>query len=115
MIVRTAVYVRSDEPSTETVKHIPGVAYSPAITQRQQAHWKKLHTESFDSEKFQRWVERIPGCSTCRENFRKILEINPPRFDDWQRWSWEIHNAVNEKIGKPEFTYQEACQLWGWV
>lgn len=114
MIVRTAVYVRADEPTTQTMIQIPGAAYSPAITQRQQDHWKKLHTETFDAEKFEKWIERIPGCSTCRDNFRKLIESNPPRYDDWCRWTWEIHNAVNAKLGKPKLSWGVACDLWGW-
>ena len=82
--------------------------------QNQRDHWAKLHTTQFTPNKFEEWVASIPGCYTCQRDFRKLLETNPPRFDDWQRWSWEIHNAVNAKIGKPEFTYSDACKLWGW-
>lgn len=112
MIQRTAVYVRTDEPVTESLKHVPFIATSPAINQRQRDHWKKLHTENFDAEKFEKWIERIPGCSTCRDNFRKLIESNPPRFDDWFKWTWEIHNAVNAKIGKPIMDWDAACELW---
>jgi hypothetical protein len=84
------------------------------LAQRQQDHWKKLHTETFDAEKFEKWIERIPGCSTCRDNFRKLIESNPPRYDDWCRWTWEIHNAVNAQLGKPKLSWGVACDLWGW-
>lgn len=114
MIVRAAAYLRTDEPVSETVKQVPTSAHSPAITLRQQAHWRKLHTENFDTEKLNKWIERIPGCSTCRDNFRKILESSPPRFYDWFRWTWEIHNSVNAKIGKPLVEWDEACNQWNW-
>ena len=82
--------------------------------QRQRDHWAKLHTTLFSPEDFEAWVSSIPGCSTCQRDFRKLLETNPPRFDDWQRWSWEIHNAVNTNINKPILTYSDACKLWNW-
>lgn len=84
------------------------------LAMRHREHWSKLHTTRFTPEEFEAWILAIPGCSTCRRDFRKLLEINPPRFDDWQRWTWEVHNAVNAKLGKPEIEWNEACNLWNW-
>ena len=114
MILRTAAYLRTDEPVSQSVSQVPTNAHSPAMILRQQAHWRKLHTETFDTEKFNKWIERIPGCSPCRANFRKILEYSPPRFDDWFKWTWEVHNEVNSKIGKSIVAWEEACNRWNW-
>lgn len=84
------------------------------LLQRQREHWRSLHTRRMQPEEFDKWVDSIPGCSTCQRDFRKLLETTPPRFDDWQKWTWEIHNAVNEKLGRPLVTWREACELWGW-
>jgi hypothetical protein len=84
------------------------------ILDRQREHWSRLHTTTFTPEEFEAWILAIPGCSTCLRDFRKLLEINPPRFDDWQCWTWEAHNAVNAKLGKPEIEWNEACELWNW-
>lgn len=81
----------------------------------QREHWKKLHTEIFNQDTFKIWVETIPGCASCKHDFKKILETHSPRFDDWQRWSWEVHNIVNAKINKPEISWEEACKIWGWA
>ena len=89
-------------------------AQKEALLDRQRAHWAKLHTTRFTPEEFESWIASIPGCSSCQRDFRKLLETNPPRYNDWQRWSWEIHNQVNAKIGKPEIDWQSACELWGW-
>jgi hypothetical protein len=78
---------------------------------RQRDHWAKLHTQSFDASAFESWVATIPGCSTCQRDFRKLLETNPPRYDDWFRWTVEIHNLVNQKLGKPILSFEEASQL----
>jgi hypothetical protein len=85
------------------------------LLRRQRAHWEKLHTQTFDDTTFELWVRTIPGCSTCQRNFRIWLETNPPRFDDWNRWTWEAHNAVNNKLGKPILSYADACELWGYT
>jgi hypothetical protein len=63
---------------------------------------------------FAEWVDAIPGCATCKRDFLELIKINTPRFDDWQRWTWEVHNAVNAKLGKPEIDWNEACNLWNW-
>ena len=101
------------------VKRIPKPKPTPESiqtqTQRQREHWRKLHTTRFTPEEFELWIQSIPGCSSCQRDFRKLLETHPPRFDDWERWTWEIHNLVNVKLGKLELSWQEACQLWGWV
>jgi len=84
------------------------------LVELQREHWKKLHTNRFTPEQLEVWIQGIPGCSSCQRDFRKLIKEMPPRFDDWHRWTFEIHNAVNTKIGKPEFTWLEACQQWGW-
>lgn len=84
------------------------------LAQRQRAHWEKLHTTLMDSAMFAKWVASIPGCATCKRDFLELIKINPPRFDDWFRWGWEIHNAVSRKLNKTEFTWEKACELWGY-
>jgi len=85
-----------------------------STTEKQREHWRKLHTQTFDATTFEAWVAAIPGCSACQMDFRKIIETFPPDFERWNRWTWEIHNAVNRKLGKPELSWLEACELWGW-
>ena len=80
----------------------------------QRAHWAKLHTKTFTPEEFEHWIRQIPGCSNCQRNLRRILETLSPRFDDWNAFTWELHNAVNRELSKPEFTWQESCEKWGW-
>lgn len=97
------------------IEHIdPFLKKDEYIFNSQREHWKKLHTEIFDEKKFFDWVESIPGCLSCKNNFKEILKNNPPRFADWNRWSWEVHNIVNKKIGKPYISWDEACKIWSW-
>ena len=99
---------------TETESILPVFDWKSGLTQRQRNHWRKLHTTRFTAEQLELWIQSIPGCSTCQRDFRKLLESNPPRFDDWFKWTWEVHNVVNRKLGKPEIAWEEACLLWGW-
>lgn len=78
-----------------------------SISSKQSQHWDKLHRSKFTPQEFESWVGSIPGCSACRRDFRKLIETKSPRFDDWRRWTWEIHNAVNAKLSKPDFTWEE--------
>ena len=87
---------------------------SSSLLKRQREHWLKLHTTLMDSATFAEWVDAIPGCATCKRDFMELLKINPPRYDDWFRWTWEAHNAVNLKLGKPEFTFEQAANKWNW-
>lgn len=84
------------------------------LLQRQRDHWRNLHTTRMTPAQLEEWIETIPGCATCKQKFRKIVEANPPRFDDWDRWTWEVHNEVNRDLEKPEFLFEKACKLWGW-
>lgn len=83
--------------------------------ERARKHWEELHRKKgTDAKWLAGWVKRIPnfGCS-CGEEFKRILREIPPRFDDdWFRWTVEVHNAVNRKLGKPEIDYEKACELW---
>jgi len=80
----------------------------------QQSHWKLIHTTHMDATQFEAWLDSIPSQCNCRKAFNELLKTNPPRFSDWQRWTWEIHNAVNVKLSKPEVTWDDAVKLWNW-
>jgi hypothetical protein len=89
-------------------------AKQTSLVELQRDHWQKLHTTQFTPEEFEAWIQSIPGCSTCQRNLRRRLETLPPRYDDWNRFTWELHNSVNKEIGKPEFTWSEACKKYNW-
>lgn len=91
-----------------------GPEYREKLLERQRDHWRKLHTTLFTPQEFELWIQAIPGCSSCQRDFRRLIQNNPPRFDDWHKWTWEIHNAVNEKLGKQLIAWTDAIQLWGW-
>lgn len=87
--------------------------------------WRELHTraltyEDGSDDKLFIWhfANKIPryirGCA-CDEFFNKWRAEHPPVFssrDAYFRWTWELHNAVNAKLGKPEHTLAAARAHW---
>lgn len=48
-------------------------------------------------------------CLSCRMHFDSVLTENPvPEAGDFFQWSVDVHNIVNKRLGKPEFSYEEA-------
>lgn len=85
--------------------------------------WGALHTACLDGSvcplALREFVYLYPvvlPCQNCRESFRAILEQYPmPVTNDRAilfRWSVEIHNMVNFKIGKPRMGLAEAQRIW---
>jgi len=73
--------------------------------------WEELHQKNnADAKWLSKWVKKIPqfGCA-CRESFQLILREFPPRFDDWFTWTVDVHNAVNRKLNRKEWTLEEAA------
>ena len=50
-------------------------------------------------------------CPVCREDATKMLNTSKTRLvttrSDLLRFMWQFHNLVNNKLGKPEMTYDE--------
>jgi hypothetical protein len=81
-----------------------------------QRSWSMLHRyRGCDPVFFEAWQHTIPNMCDCRNEFKTIVADFPPDFscpDAFWRWGWFIHNAVNEKLGKPLISLEEATQLW---
>lgn len=84
--------------------------------------WKELHSYIFTTKEaaevfFSVWQLKIPsfGCS-CREHWSKIVAEFPPDFSSecaFFKWGVDAHNKVNERLGKPIFSYEEALVMYG--
>ncbi len=86
--------------------HIVALGYSenPSYSE------KKAAKEFFES------LQHLLPCPTCREHYIENLKERPitPFLDnrrDLFKWTVELHNAVNKKLGKPEVTEQEALKF----
>ena len=77
--------------------------------------WMTLHIACLgcqDSKVLMDFVEgykEIIPCLSCRDHFEQVLIDNPvPEADDLFKWSVDVHNIVNKRLGKPEFSYEDA-------
>ena len=84
------------------------------------SHWYLLHTFDLDewnpaeAEHWYRtvWKPSIPvydGCN-CKKHWEQIEAVLDPQWGSrraYQLWSWQAHNAVNDKLGKPFFSLDE--------
>lgn len=89
--------------------------------------WYLLHREALEMEpdSYIKMVEDLAKkffCEICEIHFKKYLEINPPRkyknvYVGSEKlglflWSWQFHNEVNLRIGKPQMSWQAALSLY---
>lgn len=57
-------------------------------------------------------LSRTYPCADCSAHFREIIRKKPPQTatsQDLQLWMCEVHNLVNDSLGKPSFN----CSLVG--
>jgi len=77
--------------------------------------WATLHIAALaNGPQFKDFAETFPGilpCTECSQEFYKILSMYPVT-DDPFRWSVDVHNAVNRKLGKRVVSYDEAKRRW---
>lgn len=86
--------------------------------------WKELHVNALnykgnnDSAYLLRFKKRIPryttGCS-CKEFWVQWTRANPPTYgsnNEYFEWTVRAHNAVNEKLGKPALSVEDALKIY---
>jgi hypothetical protein len=64
-------------------------------------------------------LEVFIPCSACKQHFKEFKEQNRAMtyFEDDNhlglfRWTVELHNSINDKLGKRIMTFQEAIDTW---
>ncbi len=88
--------------------------------------WQELHARPYapayadasnDTAFLNAWSARVPaegGCR-CRDTWRIWFAANPAVFtsrDAYFAWTVRAHNAVNAKLGKPQYTLEQALQRY---
>jgi hypothetical protein len=80
--------------------------------------WGAFHLAclaAIDKDALKTFIETyqmVLPCLGCRLHFSKLLAENPFPDVDQFRWSVDIHNKVNESIGKPIVAYEDALKHW---
>ncbi|KAF5831263.1 ERV/ALR sulfhydryl oxidase domain-containing protein [Dunaliella salina] len=60
-------------------------------------------------------VAEFYPCSFCRAHFQSEVDPNPPDTSSnssLSLWLCDMHNKVNERLGKPLFDCSKALQRW---
>lgn len=91
--------------------------------------WLHFFGHSFDKAAWDSTIARISlildpvlspdsGCPTCHQEWQRILQVMPPDVVTNEagaaRWSFDAHNAVNKKLGKPIRGWSQAAKLFAW-
>ena len=91
------------------------------------AAWAHLHTmaayyplqpspgEQLDMRSFVLLYMRQYPCLYCRDRTMEEVERNPPRVHDraaLSEWLCEVHNEVNERLGKQSFDCKRVDERW---
>jgi hypothetical protein len=79
--------------------------------------WGAFHiaclTGTISPEFLEEFSKVIP-CPACSVHFRQLIESNPlPSMNQFE-WSVDIHNQVNERIGKPLVSVDQARAMWSY-
>jgi Erv1 / Alr family len=92
--------------------------------------WSYIHTITVIDgkegirERSERAKEILSGmgflvfCKTCRNEYEDMLKKYPLDNVDLDKpmalfaWTVKIHNEVNKKLNKPEFTVEQATHIW---
>jgi len=88
------------------------------------ALWRVIHKVAFRYEKdgqviddgvidFYKSIGHIIECKTCMRHYYKFIDENPiPRNGGLFTWTVQLHNSVNERLGKPIVSVDEAYNIW---
>jgi hypothetical protein len=87
--------------------HIIAIGYPKQPTY---AH-KRAAKEFFES------LSHLIPCPICREHYSHYLQLMPitphlDRRDDLFKWTVNLHNAVNERLGKPRVLESESLAFY---
>lgn len=88
--------------------------------------WWNLHMDGLNADNYddqQTYIRNVNKklaalpCLECRNHAMEYLIKNPVnKFsgieEGYFRWSWEFHNTVNKRLGKPELPYDLAKSLY---
>lgn len=91
------------------------------ITVQGPRFWAELHSFALRHEGKNRaihgwfldWMGDLPfyGCP-CKEHLEQYVSENTPDYQNFFEWTIDLHNAVNERIGKRTINYDDARTLW---
>jgi hypothetical protein len=89
------------------------------ILERYRRLWDNIHTKAAQvktpqqHQEFCLWMRQIVStmsCPSCRAHAQQYVLDNPPEnAKNAFVWTWEFHNNVNQRLGKPQLDYGTAA------
>lgn len=81
------------------------------------AYYPDTPTKSYqeDMKSFILAYARFYPCGYCADTTSQEMIRNPPRLEtrkEFQLWMCEIHNEVNDRLGKPIFDCTKVDERW---
>lgn len=76
------------------------------------ALWEKLHTATAPDTILVSLVSNSLPCGECTQEFVAYIAAHPPDFSNWERWVLDLHNAVNQRLGRKAWTIEQARERW---
>jgi hypothetical protein len=85
-------------------------------------YWAELHLFGIRAHKVpamdvrywvDSWLHALPfdGCP-CEKHLTEYMALNPVDTLNFFEWGVNLHNSVNERIGKPQISAEDARKLW---
>lgn len=80
--------------------------------------WAQWHRRAlvWDAGDDMAWIQRqiLPHlpCGDCRGHAVAYLAANAPTWGDYFAWTVAFHNAVNQRLGKPQLATDQARAIW---
>lgn len=74
--------------------------------------------EKYEYYTFFKSLGPILPCANCKNNYKRHFDENPLTYKELEsrvtlfRWSVNLHNAVSKDLGKKQYTYQEALDIF---
>ena len=62
-------------------------------------------------------IPYVIPCASCGEHLKDVYAANPIEHalssaDDLFKWTVDVHNSVNKRLGKPQVSVEEARAYW---
>ena len=87
----------------------------PQMTLKEKYHalWDEWHNCTNPSHEWiDYFLQRVPGQCDCSGSFSSWIKANPPDFNNWFAYSVSAHNFVNDKLGYPRLSNDDALRVW---
>jgi hypothetical protein len=107
--------------AAEVDRRIDSGVPAPRILLEGSRYWAELHLFALRNPHFcganevwlQQWIYSLPfDKCPCEQHLVDFIKANPPDWNDFFTWTILLHNSVNERIGKPIYTPENARKLW---